>query len=250
MKDVLLNKVSKEEILSMLKCIRCGSIENIKPYKHKEKAVTGHKRYRRSSITETMTWTQEFPACTKCFKKFKKWKKTRTIFKVILALILIPFWILILINVWILMNESISTPPIDRDYGSLIPNTINRTLIQTSPFILLLITAGVSSIIHKGSKNNPSHFMKTEFGLTMVKPESSDEWQDFEIWAKLVLNERVIQGTMDPTLLIEKGIVKAPVSKFESDKAIKKDIKNCPKCGNMVILSKSHICEVCGYEFK
>lgn len=240
MKDVLSNKVSKEEILSMLKCIRCGSIENLKPYKHKEKVASGYKRYGRSSTTEIMTWTQEFPVCTKCFKKFKKWNITSSIYKGILTLTFIPFWILV--TIFLFFPKAF--------FGDAPDNLILIDTILFSPFICLLMIFGILFIKHKKSENKPSYFMRTKFGWPRIKPENSEKWYPFNQWAELILKERVLQGTIDPMLLIKKEIVKAPVSKFESDKTIKKDIKYCPKCGNVVILSKSHICEVCGYEFK
>ena len=236
------NKISKQEFLSMLKCIRCGSIENLKSYKHKEKkkAPLGARR------TLIKTWTGEFPVCQECFKKFKKWKRTRDIYKGILASIFIPFWLLIIIFLFIIVIESTADDP---DYRSLILIGI----ILASSFIFSLIFVGFLSKKHKESTNSISNFIQFPMmgsGMDMIKPENSDKWYLFNQWADLVLKERVLQGTIDPSLLIKKGILKAPVSKFESDKTIKKDIENCPKCGNVVILSKSHICEVCGYEFK
>ncbi len=67
--------IYRRKILSMLKCIRCGSVKKLYAYTHKETMITSSKSTRRYYSQESMTWTQEFPVCSKCLEEFKIWKK-------------------------------------------------------------------------------------------------------------------------------------------------------------------------------
>lgn len=221
---------SKEDALKMLKCVRCGSIRDLKPYTHSTSVQTGHKRIGRTSTTEYISWTQEFPICTFCIGHFKKRGRFLSITIII--------W---LISLFFICWGAVATF-FDPSSGYLVIIGVIMVVIS-----ILTITPCIAL-------PNPKKYMNVSHGKPMVKPENFADWVSFSSWAEMVLKERILQGTVDPTQLIKNRIVETPKFREEQqnrelDKKIEKKMKFCPKCGNLVNLSKKQICDVCGNEF-
>ncbi|MFX1313745.1 MAG: hypothetical protein ACFFHD_14235 [Promethearchaeota archaeon] len=241
------DKISKKELLSTLKCIRCGSLEDLKSYKHTSRVTTAAQFTRRATKEQILTSSFEYPVCDTCFKKFKKWKRIRSIYTTTIALLVIPTGLIaIYIGYDTLSSMGIGT------IESLFAAIIN-ILIYISPLIIILIILLIFSNRFKGSINNPSYYMNVRLGLPRLKPEGSTEWYFFNQWAEMVLRERALQGTINHTVLNKMVSKKPPISKLNNHKILdelEKKLEKCPKCGNLINLTKRKICEVCGYEFK
>lgn len=222
---------SKEDAIKMLKCVRCGSIKDLKPYAHSTSMVTGHKKVMKTHTTEYISWAQEFPICAFCFGYFKKRGRFLSI-TIILWFISLCFFI----------------------YGGLMT-------YFTPSYMYLPIIGGIICIISIFTLTpyialpNPKKYMNVFLGEPKVKPESFTDWVSFSSWAEMVLKERILEGTIDPSQLIKDRVVEIPKFREEQqnremDKKIVQNMKTCPKCGNLVNLSKKQICDVCGYEFE
>jgi len=224
--------MSKKDVVKMLKCVMCGSIEDLKPFTHSSKMSVGHKRTSSGSTTQYVSWGYEFPVCNLCLRKDK-------IKNGILIISGITFFIALCFLI----------------YGGLM------TFFTPSQAYLLIIgiTLAVISIlgvIVGFTFPNPKKYMDVFFGEPKVKPKKLGDWVPFSIWAEKVLKERIIQGTVDPTPLIKKAEEalnskkEQQIRKRDETIEMKKKITSCPKCGNLVNRSEKQICEVCGNEFK
>jgi uncharacterized membrane protein len=220
---------SKKNALKMLKCVRCGSIKDLKAYAHTTSAQTGYKRTGGGSTTEHISWTNDFPICTFCIGLFKKRGRF--------------LWISVII--WFISASFLI-------YGGLM------TYFTPSYFYLPIIGViiGIISILTITpyiSLPTPNKYMNVSYGQPRVKPENFTDWVLFSSWAEMVLKERILAGTIDPTQLVKNGIVETPKIRKEQqyrelDKKIEKNMKSCPKCGNLVNISKNQICDICGNE--
>ncbi|MFX1427280.1 MAG: hypothetical protein ACFFBE_12570 [Promethearchaeota archaeon] len=221
---------SKEDIINMLKCVRCGSIKDLKPYAHSTSMVTGHKRIGKTHTTEYISWAQEFPICAFCFGYFKKRGRFLTI-TLILWFISLCFFI----------------------YGGLM--TFFTPSYMYLPIIGgIICTISIFTLMPYIALPNPKKYMNVLLGIPKVKPESFTDWVSFSSWAEMVLKERILEGTIDPSHLIKNVVVEIPKLREEQQnrelvKKIEKNLKFCSKCGNMVDLSRKQTCDVCGTTF-
>lgn len=127
---------------------------------------------------------------------------------------------------------------------------IGVALIEILPFVILLIITNNFFKKYKKKKENLSNYIDIKFGYPKIRPENSETWYPFKEWAESVIKLRVAEGTIDPSNIL-KVLNKTQPSKPKLDTYEDKNrnYKKCPKCGNIVNLTTSKICEVCGYEF-
>ncbi len=227
-----MNQRNNEDTYKMLKCVRCGSVKNLNPYAHTTSLQSGYKRTGRVSTTEYISWTQKFPVCGLCLGEFKK-RKNLTIISGVIFFIAMCFFI----------------------YGGLM--TFFTPSYVYLPVIGGILTAiGIYVVIISSKIPKPKKYMNVTSGQPKVKPENSADWILFSSWAEMVLKERILQGTIDPTQFLKKGVETTPTyeeyveekQKKLIDELKEKNINYCPTCGNLLNLSKKQVCEVCGYE--
>jgi len=171
--------MSREEFLSALKCIRFGSLEDLKFYHHKDRIINWQTKDR-YIVNQSRTWNQEFPVCDDCFEKFKHWKEIDIFFRTIKLLLLFSFMIIILVDL-ITHHDS----PV-------------LVLIQFITVLILLIIGLYFHRKQKKSKENPFYYMTSRFG-GRVRPENLGKWIPFAEWVAFALKERISLGNINPT---------------------------------------------------
>lgn len=197
--------------------------------------LKGTKRYGKTRIQEYMTWSMEVPICKNCYKKFQKFNLINNLFEILKGIFAFSF----IVSIILLFVTNIPSLILVIDIPSLI------LVILAIPSLIIVIVAHFLQQKNRRSEQAPSNYIMVILGINNVKDNISNQWVSFSIWADRVLRERIIQGTIDPMLLKEKGILNAPEPNLRTSSTILK----CPKCGNLVTISKKPVCEICGYEF-
>jgi hypothetical protein len=194
--------MSKDDIFEELECVRCGSIDNLVRYSHKEWEKTSTQTRRKGiyEVTETsgLIWEIGVPACMDCAKKFKSTLKAYSISK----LLLFPFGLFI----------SFFALPL----FLIIPTGQGNIFSKSQPYLTIVtLSLGVALIIigiggrikYKRSTYFPGKYIDIDIdifiGKPRVKDRSSDKWIPFNVWTDNIWKKRKQQGTLDE-ILIEK----------------------------------------------
>lgn len=227
-------KLTKEEYLNMLQCVRCGSIENLKPYKLSSYQRTSYKSTRRYTRETGITYTNEFPVCEICVNRFKRYKRISNISSAILTVgILTAFFGIIAMIITI--------------------HTIYRIPSFVSIIIGIIITVigGIMLGKNRTSTDKAKKYMDISFGMPRIKPENSEKWFPFQAWAEYVSKDRILKGNLDPSLQIKVAkIVETNIQKDIKEQERVSSIVPCPECGNLNDLSVRNTCEICGSAYK
>ena len=168
-------ELTKDEFYTMLECVRCGSIENLKPYKRKfSRKIASTPGGPFSLRTETyIKWSNEFPVCGDCYNKFKKSNTIQNIEGVfmILGILLLIYGIFFLSLVLM----------------------ISGLAIVVIGFALFLKS--------QKSLYNPSKYITVKDGLSRVRAENSNDWIPYKLWAESAFQSRNLRGNLDRDLL-------------------------------------------------
>lgn len=224
-------KLTKEEYISLLQCVRCGSIENLKIFIKGSYQQTSYKSTRRYTRTTGITYTNEFPVCEMCVDKFKKYGNKRGKSRCSLILGIFIIWYAV-----IAIFFSLNNPPF-----------LTFTMIAFFIALSLIVIGGAIYGINKKSLDNPENYMDVSLGVARIKPENSEKWIPFNIWADFIFKNRLTQGNMNRNLLVKVSrIVETNVQKELQKQARISSIVPCPNCGNLNDLEKRNDCEICG----
>ena len=166
------------EDISILKCIKCGSIDDLKPYPFSQ--ITGFKtsffvrRYR------AVTSSSVAPVCRKCTFEFDTWQKYALSlgkFKVCGGFSLV---ITVIIACWIIMNQ----------------NALGVRHLWMLVGIFGVLTITLFSYIPMKKRflkdYNPNRYMKFDFrNHFCIKPYGNNKWVHYNEWVKEIMKERL-----------------------------------------------------------
>lgn len=227
-------KLTKEEYLNLLQCVRCGSIEKLRPYKQGSYQQTSYKSTKRYTRTTGITYNNEFPVCETCIDKFKNYsnKRGKSLCSLIIGIFIIWYAV-------IAIFFSLNNPPF-----------LTFTMIVFFIALSLIVIGGAIYGINKKSLDNPENYMDVSLGVARIKPENSEKWFPFKIWADLISKNRLTQGNINRNLLLKVSrIVETNVQKEVQEQARISSIVPCPNCGNLNDVSKRSDCEICGSKY-
>lgn len=155
--------------LKMLKCVRCGSIEDLKPYAFSGSNLAGSKKIARGFYTQTYKiFVKELPVCGVCLEKFKRWDK-----KYGYGLCLVFLSLIIM---------SIGT------VGAVFLRSLLWAIVLVIIGFIVMILAGW--VINKDSEDKSRRYVSISWGEVKVRPENVNEWIPLQLWAEMVLKER------------------------------------------------------------
>ena len=188
--------LSNEEILSILKCVRCETIENLGVYLHKGIIKRDIRQNRTTVQWPAIHWRGKFPACKECIIKMKKWNRMQKIIPVLayIAAIPVPFSLIIIAMI-------LTVPFLREDPASL--EILHNGIVALVIGVSLLVILGIVGKLYNTYKNtnNPSLYMDATTNFAKVKPPSSNDWMYFSEWADKVIKERILKGEIEPSLV-------------------------------------------------
>jgi len=159
------------EDISILKCIKCGSIDDLKPYPFSQ--ITGFKTTFFSRRYRAVTSSSVAPVCRKCASEFDIWQRHALSlgkFKVCGGISLV---ITIIIACWIIMSQ----------------NALGVRHLWVLVGIFGVLTITLFSYVPMKKRflkdYNPNRYMKFDFrNHFCIKPYGNNEWVHYNDWVK------------------------------------------------------------------
>ena len=233
-------KLTKEEYFKTLQCVRCGSIENLKPYKCSS--------YQRTSVKSTSLYTREtgilysneLPVCETCVKKFKRYPKIYRISGAILAHGIIA----------VLFGGN----ALFHSYTMEVLEFRNPAYMSITIGMIVAVIAGLVLGFNRTSIDNPKKYIDVKggmYGMVRIKPEKSKVWFPYKEWVEYVSKNRILKGNVDPAIQIKLNkILENNIQKDIKEQARLSSIVPCSECGNLNDILKRITCEICGSVIK
>jgi len=231
-------KLTKEEFFNTLQCVRCGTIENLKSYKHSSFLPRSVKSSRHYTRVTGITYTNEFPVCKTCGNKFKRY---RLIYKVSDVNLFLGITALLYGGVALLFSYTMEASEIR------IPAYLSITI-----GMIVAVIAGVVFGFNITSVDKPKNYIRIGmYGKAIIKPEKSEDWFPYNEWVDYVSKDRILKGNVDPSIQIKlTKILENNIQKDIKEQARISSILPCPECGNLNDILKRSTCEICGSTIK
>jgi len=164
--------------ISILKCIKCGSIDDLKPYPFSQ--ITGFKtsffirRYR------AVTSSSVAPVCRKCSSEFDIWQRYALSLGKFKACGGFSLVITVIIASWIIMSQNALG--------------VRHLWVLVGIFGILTITMFSYVPMKKNflQDYNPNRYMKYDFRNNFcIRPYGNSEWVHYNEWVKETMKERL-----------------------------------------------------------
>lgn len=158
-----------------LRCFKCESTEQLKPYTFKIATKTKHqyKVFGPDQIT-TFYNVHRLPVCKECLKEFTKWNK-KSSKNLLIHLLLILLWIIV-IGLEILFVKS-----------------FDLFIIYIILGIIIAASYTILRIILRRQEFNPFKYVKFGKGSVFIRSSNSTRWINYDKWISNIVDQQTLK---------------------------------------------------------
>lgn len=169
-----------------LRCVRCESQGDTKPYIHTAGKLIGKKKIGWQVTSTYHTGICEVPVCPNCTKLFSRWKKNK---RLMYRLFAISFIATCLFGT-IIFVIILTVPLMDDD-----PDTnASFTLENTLPIIILVIVSVILGIYTSAMNlldSNPNIYIRFGRDMVVITPKNTERLWTLAGWNRIITQEQI-----------------------------------------------------------